>query len=338
MLELHDAAGVASAIRRLAVRGAPLIGVAAAYGVALELGREPALDDSATLARARAAAEQLRATRPTAVNLAWALERVLDAVERASRGERAEASLAAAHAVLADETAASHAIARAGADWLEPRLGDGARVLTHCNTGALAAPGAGTALGVIAELHRRRRLAGAVATESRPLLQGARLTVWELGRLGIAHELIVDSAAAGLIAGGHVGAVVVGCDRVAANGDVANKVGTYAHALAARAAGIPFVVAGPTSTIDPDCPDGAGIAIEERDQDEVRHARGTLVTVPGTPCRNPAFDVTPAALVDALVTERGVSAPVDPYQVVRLSGAPVGTRPGGPATRFQRRW
>jgi methylthioribose-1-phosphate isomerase len=188
-------------------------------------------------------------------------------------------------------------------------LADAARVMTHCNTGALAAPGRGTALAVVAELAARGSLELAIATESRPLLQGARLTVYELNRLGIPHELIVDSAAAGLIAAGDVDAVVVGCDRVAANGDVANKVGTYGLALAARAAGIPFVVAGPTSTVDPQCPSGEEIAIEQRDPEEVREVAGKTVTLSGTPCRNPAFDVTPASLITALVTERGVVEP-----------------------------
>jgi eIF-2B alpha/beta/delta-like uncharacterized protein len=159
---------------------------------------------------------------------------------------------------------------------------------------------------VIAALFDRGSLERVLATESRPLLQGARLTTYELSRLGIPHELIVDSAAAGLIAAGAVDAVIVGCDRVAANGDVANKVGTYGLALAASAAGIPFVVAGPTSTIDRDCPTGAEIQIEERDPDEVRRIGAQALTAPGTPCRNPAFDVTPAALVSALVTETGV--------------------------------
>jgi methylthioribose-1-phosphate isomerase len=164
---------------------------------------------------------------------------------------------------------------------------------------------------VVAELHARGWLEGVLVTESRPLLQGSRLTVWELSRIEIPHELIVDSAAAGLLAGGAAQAVIVGCDRVAANGDVANKVGTYMLALAAGAAGIPFVVAGPTSTIDPDCPSGDSIAIEERDPDEVRAAGGRRLTLAGTPIRNPAFDVTPAGLVSALVTERGVISPVE---------------------------
>jgi methylthioribose-1-phosphate isomerase len=209
-------------------------------------------------------------------------------------------------------------MAAAGAELL-----NGARrVLTHCNTGALAAPGRGTALAVIAELGARQGLDTVFATESRPLLQGARLTVYELRRFELPHALIVDSAAAGLIAAGAVDAVVVGCDRVAANGDVANKVGTYGLALAAREARIPLVVAGPTSTIDPGCPSGSEIAIEERDPDEVRWGGRAQLTVPGTPCRNPAFDVTPAKLINALVTERGVAAPVNNATVGALLDRP----------------
>jgi methylthioribose-1-phosphate isomerase len=268
---------VADAIKRLAIRGAPLIGVAAAYGMAMD----PRPDI-------------LTAARPTAVNLAYAVDRVAAAADR----------LAEARLIHAEEKAASDAIARHGAEFIADA--GATRILTHCNTGALAAPGRGTALAVIAELHDGGRLQHVLATETRPLLQGARLTAWELAQLGIPFELIVDSAAAGLIARGEVDAVVVGCDRVAANGDVANKVGTYGLALAASAAGIKFVVAGPTSTIDLHTATGAEITIEERDGDEVR----TAVAAPeGTPCRNPAFDVTPAALVSALVTEQGVLAP-----------------------------
>ncbi len=301
-LELRDGRAVAQAIQRLAIRGAPLIGVGAAYGLAMEVAREPSAD------HARAAAALLRSARPTAVNLSHAVDRVLSAALAASPGELAAASLAEARRIDQDELAASAAMARHGADF----LGSGVRrILTHCNTGALAAPGHGTALAVIAELHRRGSLVGVLATESRPLLQGARLTVWELSRLGIPHELCVDSAAAGLLAGGAADAVILGCDRVAANGDVANKVGTYMLALAARAAGLPFVVAGPCSTIDPDCPDGGSIVIEERDPEEVRAVRGQSITLPDTSVRNPAFDVTPASLLSALVTERGVLSPVD---------------------------
>jgi methylthioribose-1-phosphate isomerase len=301
-LELRNATAVVEAIRRLAIRGAPLIGVAGGYGLAMEVAARP------TLEHARAAAAQLRAARPTAVNLSYAVDRVLDAALAASPGELAAASLAEARRIHEDELAASAAMARHGADFFGSTT---RRILTHCNTGALAAPGHGTALAVVAELHRRGWLTSVLATESRPLLQGARLTVWELSRLGIPHELCVDSAAAGLLAGGGADGVVVGCDRVAANGDVANKVGTYMLALAARAAGVPFVVAGPCSSVDPDCPDGGSIVIEERDPDEVRRAGGQLLTLPGTAVRNPAFDVTPAGLLSALVTERGVVSPVD---------------------------
>jgi methylthioribose-1-phosphate isomerase len=297
-LELRTAAEVAEAILRLAIRGAPLIGVAAAYGVAVELARDPSPE---SLERA---CETLRTARPTAVNLAITVDRVRTAAVT-DPSAPAEAALTEARAIEAEEEAASAAIATHGADLLGNA--GARRILTHCNTGALAAPGRGTALAVIAELAERGGLELAVATESRPLLQGARLTVYELRQLGIPHELVVDSAAPGLIAAGAVDAVIVGCDRVAANGDVANKVGTYGLALAAHAAGIPFVVAGPTSTIDAATPTGADITIEERDPDEVREAAGQALTLPGTRTRNPAFDVTPAALVTALVTERGVT-------------------------------
>jgi methylthioribose-1-phosphate isomerase len=313
-LELRGAEDVVGALQRLSIRGAPLIGVAAAYGVALELFRDPdGLDD---------ACESLIAARPTAVNLIHAVRRVRAAAAAHPAGpERAAAALAEAEALHAEEEAASEAIARHGADLLTGRP----RILTHCNTGALAAPGRGTALAVIAELADRGEVELVLACETRPLLQGARLTVYELRRLGIEHALVVDGAAAGLIAAGEVDAVIVGCDRVAANGDVANKVGTYAHALAAGAAGIPFVVAGPSTTIDPSTATGDEITIEERDPDEVR----TLIagadeprplTVDGTPCRNPAFDVTPARLVTALVTDRGIAQPVTPTSVAAVLG------------------
>jgi methylthioribose-1-phosphate isomerase len=315
-LELTDADGVAEAIRRLAIRGAPLIGVAAGYGIALALARDPG-----SLSAACATLEQAR---PTAANLAYAVRRVAAAATTAPDGKGAQAALAAATALHAEEERSSAAIAAHGAE----QLTGVRRILTHCNTGALAAPGRGTGLAVIAELHARRGLELVLATETRPLLQGARLTVYELARLGIAHELIVDGAAAGLIAAGAVDAVVVGCDRVAANGDVANKVGTYAHALAAAAAGIPFVVAGPTTTIDLACPSGAEIPIEQRAASEVSEVGGRPVAPAGTHCRNPAFDVTPAALVSALVTERGVAAPPDRETVGALA-RPTGDR--GPA-------
>jgi methylthioribose-1-phosphate isomerase len=289
-LRLTSADAIADAIRRLAIRGAPLIGVAAAYGAALDPSPE-----------ARAS---LKATRPTAVNLAHAVDRVAAALD----------PLAEARAIHAEEEAASDAIATHGADLLSAAR----TVLTHCNTGALAAPGRGTALAVVQELAGRGSLQLAIVTESRPLLQGARLTAYELSALGIPYELLVDAAASAVIASGEVDAVIVGCDRVAANGDAANKIGTYSLALAAKAADIPFVVAGPTSTIDPSCPSGSDITIEQRNPEEVRCVAGHRLTLPDARCRNPAFDVTPAALISSLVTERGVAAPVNAESVREL--------------------
>jgi methylthioribose-1-phosphate isomerase len=306
-LSLSGAEDTADAIRRLAVRGAPLIGIAAAYGLAMEVARRPGLG---SLERGW---EILRSARPTAVNLAYAVDRVRAAGLAAGPSTIAAAVRAEAQQIHADEDAASGAIAAHGASLLEGAR----RVATHCNAGALAAGGSGTALAVIFELAARGPVE-VLAGETRPLLQGARLTVWELARAGVAHSLAADGAMAGLIARGDVDAVIVGCDRVAANGDTANKVGTYGLALAAREAGIPFVVAGPTSTIDAALPDGSGIAIEERSEDEVRSFGGALATLPDTPVRNPAFDVTPAALISALVTERGVAQPVDAETVGAL--------------------
>ena len=308
-LTLTGAEDTAAAIRRLAVRGAPLIGMVAAYGLAMEVTRRPglgALEDGA---------EVLAGARPTAVNLAWAVERVRAAALAAGPVSMAGAARAEAERIHAEEDAASAAIARHGADLLAGVR----RVLTICNTGALAAGGAGTALAVILELHRRAPgEVRVLACETRPLLQGARLTAWELARAGVPHELVVDSAAAGLIRRGEADAVIAGTDRVAANGDVANKVGTYGLALAARAAGIPFVIAGPVSSIDAALPDGDGIEIEERGAEEVLGFGGVTVAPPGTAVRNPAFDVTPAGLVTALVTERGVAAPPTAASIAEL--------------------
>jgi methylthioribose-1-phosphate isomerase len=310
-LELTGAADTAAAIRRLAVRGAPLIGMVAAYGLAMEVARQPGLG---TLERG---AEVLVAARPTAVNLAWAVERVRGAAIAAGPAGMAGAARAEAQRIHAEEDAASAAIARHGADL----LAGARRILTICNTGALAAGGEGTALAVILELHRRDPAVRVLACETRPLLQGARLTAWELARAGVPHALVVDGAAAGLIRRGEADAVIAGTDRVAANGDVANKVGTYGLALAARAAGIPFVIAGPTSSIDPAVADGDRIEIEERGAEEVVAFGGVEVAPPGTAVRNPAFDVTPAELVTALVTERGVAAPPDRASVRSVRAA-----------------
>ena len=305
---LEGASDTAAAIARLAVRGAPNIGIAAAYGLTMAIAQAPG-DDAL-----REAASILREARPTAVNLAWAVDRVQTAALALAPEQRAAAARAEAEAIHAGEDAASLAIALAGADLLAGTK----RILTHCNTGALACGGTGSALAVALELAAREQGVTVLACETRPLLQGARLTIWELRRAGVAHELLVDGAAAGLMRRGEVDAVIVGCDRVAANGDTANKVGTYAHALAARAAGIPFIVAGPTSTIDASIAGGDEIVIEERSADEVRHAGGVLLTGADTPCRNPAFDVTPAELVTALVTERGIASPPTTESVLAL--------------------
>jgi methylthioribose-1-phosphate isomerase len=313
VLALVGAEDTAQAIERLTVRGAPLIGVAAAFGLAMEVAREPSLG---ALERG---AERLATCRPTARNLAWAVERVRAAALGAGPVRMAGAAREAAEEIQRADEAASAALAEHGAALLDAALPRGrVTVLTHCNSGCLAASGRGTGLGVIAALADRRPVR-VLACEARPLLQGARLTVWELRRLGIEHALVVDAAAASLIRTGQVDAVVTGFDRVAANGDVANKVGTYGLALAAHAAGIQFVAAGPSSSLDAALPDGDAIEIEERGADEVRAALGTLLTVPGTPVRNPAFDVTPAGLVWALVTERGVAQPVDAASVAAIA-------------------
>jgi S-methyl-5-thioribose-1-phosphate isomerase len=301
VLTLSGARDTADAIRRLAVRGAPLIGIAAGYGLAM----------AAASGDLEAAAAELAGARPTARNLRWAVDRVA----AAARAGGPAAAREEAEAIEREDAEASAALARHGADALAEALPAGPlTLLTHCNTGALAASGRGTALGVIAELADRRPVR-VLACETRPLLQGARLTVWELRRLGIEHALLVDSAAAGLMRRGEVHAVITGCDRVAANGDVANKVGTYPLALAASAAGIPFVVAGPSSSVDLSLPSGDEIEIEERAAEEVLGAAG----IAGTPVRNPAFDVTPASLLWALVTERGTARPVTVASVAAVA-------------------
>jgi methylthioribose-1-phosphate isomerase len=284
------------AITTLAVRGAPLLGVAGALGVALAVGQ----GDREGWDRARLDAEVKRIAdaRPTAVNLR---REALIAAERIPQGRDAVEAAALTVARFADTV--SHRLSRRGAGWLRQACGGGRlRIHTHCNTGALACLGWGTALGVIRVLHEDDALDHVIVDETRPLLQGARLTCWELGQLGIEHRLACDGAAPFLISRGMADAVVVGADRVAANGDVANKIGTYSLALAAREAGIPFVVAAPESTLDPDTPSGAAIQIEQRADAEV-----TVPAAPaGTRALNFAFDITPRALVTAIVTEERV--------------------------------
>ncbi len=290
-LELPDAEGVERAIRDLAVRGAPAIGVAAAYGVAVEARR------GAGVLRLRESAEALARARPTAVNLAWAIRRISRRI-----GLGAAVILAEAHAIRDEDEAACRRIGALGAPLLPPR----ARVLTHCNAGALATAGYGTALGVVRAAREAGNGISVLADETRPFLQGARLTAWELHRDGIPVTILTDGMAGWLMARREVDCVVVGADRIAANGDVANKIGTYGLAVLAAHHGIPFHVAAPWSTVDLATPDGGSIPIEERGGEEVVLLAGRRIAPEGVPARYPAFDVTPAELVTSIVTERGV--------------------------------
>jgi methylthioribose-1-phosphate isomerase len=290
-LELGSAEEVAAAIRDLTVRGAPAIGVAAAYGIAAEARR------GADTERLRAAAALLARARPTAVNLVWAVRRMSRRI-----GLGAAALLAEAHLIREEDEAACRRIGALGAPLLPPR----ACVLTHCNAGALATAGYGTALGVVRAAVEAGNPISVYADETRPFLQGARLTAWELHRDGIPVTLLTDGMAGWLMARGEIACVVVGADRIAANGDVANKIGTYSLAVLAAHHGLPFYVAAPWSTVDLETPSGAAIPIEERGADEVVTLAGQRIAPAGVPARYPAFDVTPAALVTAIVTERGV--------------------------------
>jgi len=300
-----SASAVAEAIRSMVVRGAPAIGCAAAYGVALEAGRlaHRAADDF--LAGIGEALEILSRSRPTAVNLFWALRRmrgVLGSMSGATPPEQAARLLDEAHAMLREDVEANRAMGALGSELLR----DGARVLTHCNAGALATAGHGTALGVIRSAVESGKRIAVLADETRPFLQGARLTVWELEQDHIPVTLITDNMSGYLMSRGEIDAVIVGADRVAANGDVANKIGTYMVAVLARRHGIPFYVACPTSTIDVNIASGEQIPIEERAPAEVRGFGDVQWASERTNVRNPAFDVTPADLVSALITERGV--------------------------------
>jgi len=298
---------VAEAIRSMVVRGAPAIGIAAAYGLALNAHLERGSPQLFVVANG-IAGRILGATRPTAVNLAWAVGRMAIAAGNAAQLEpeaRFQAVLAAAETIHRDDVAACREMGRLGA-LLVP---DGATVLTHCNAGALATGGYGTALGVIRAAHALGKRIRVLADETRPYLQGARLTAWELARDGIPVEVITDSMAGHFFQRGEIQFVVVGSDRIARNGDVANKIGTYGVAVLAAAHGVPFTVAAPWSTIDLRTPDGAGIPIEERSRDEVARIGDTLLVADHIPVRHPAFDVTPARLVDRVFTERGSFSP-----------------------------
>jgi methylthioribose-1-phosphate isomerase len=316
-VDCRNAAVVAAAIRDMIVRGAPAIGCAAAYGIALESARPTFASLGEFHAALQAAFAELAASRPTAVNLFWALERmrgVYDAA-RAEPPERISARLVAeAVAIHREDVAVNQAIGRHGAA-LVP---EGARIMTHCNAGALATAGHGTALGVVRSARDLGKKISVIANETRPFLQGARLTAWEMVQEEIPVTLITDSMAGHLMQRGQVDLIVVGADRVAANGDVANKIGTYTLAVLAARHGLPFYVAAPLSTIDRKISDGAAIPIEERAAAEVTGFRGERWAPDGVAVVNPAFDVTPAALVTGLVTERGVTGPVDAEGIRRL--------------------
>ena len=318
-LAYQSAAETAEGIRSMVVRGAPAIGCAAAYGVALEALRLRQASPEAFVSGMRVAFDVLAASRPTAVNLFWALKRLRakwESVSALAVGEIAEALLAEAHEVLAEDIRINRAMGAFGAEL----LADGARVLTHCNAGALATAGHGTALGVIRSAVEAGKRISVIADETRPFLQGARLTAWEMVQENIPVTLISDNMAGFMMSRGEVDAVIVGTDRVAANGDVANKIGTYMVAVLARRHNIPFYVACPLSTIDLELPDGAAIPIEERAAEEVTGFRDCQWAAKGVKVRNPSFDVTPAELVTALITEKGVVSAPDRARLDRLFG------------------
>ncbi len=301
----RSAGEVAAAIRTMQVRGAPAIGAAAAYGVVLA-AREAGSDRARWLTRLEAASADLLAARPTAVNLRWAIERMMAVPGRfpqASVRDLQDALLAEAHAIAEEDVRTNRAIGEHGAALIRP----GERILTYCNTGSLATVDYGTALGVIRTAHTQGKRVHVYISETRPFLQGARLTAWEVLREGIPATLITDNAAGWLMRSGAIDRVIVGADRIAANGDTANKIGTYTLAVLARAHEIPFLVAAPLSTVDFRTPEGSGIPIEERRAEEVTHLAGVLVAPSGIPVRNPAFDVTPHHLISGIVTEAGVA-------------------------------
>jgi methylthioribose-1-phosphate isomerase len=313
-VELATPEDVAQAIRDMVVRGAPAIGVAAAFGIALGATQAAGLDSEAFHVRLNAIYARMAAARPTAVNLFWAIERMKRTALRGREEGAPPAAIAArmegeARTIRDEDLAACRAMGRHGADLVPSE----ATILTHCNAGGLATSGYGTALGVVRAAVEAGKKVRVLADETRPFMQGARLTAWELMKDGIETILITDSSAGGLMRRGEVDLVVVGADRIAANGDVANKIGTYSVAVLAKENGVPFYVAAPLSTIDMSCPSGEHIPIEERDPREVTEMLGTPVAPPGTAARNYAFDVTPAAYIRAIVTERGVARP--PFEI-----------------------
>lgn len=317
-LACADAGATARAIRDMVVRGAPAIGIAAAYGVVLAVRQRYAQAPHAWRAGVAEDMALLAAARPTAVNLCWALARMGACLERlASDQDPMPAALAEALAIHREDVAANRRMGDLGAALIEGPTA----VITHCNAGALATGGYGTALGVVRSAFAAGRITQVYADETRPWLQGARLTAWELHQDGVPVTLMADGAAAARMAQGGIGWVIVGADRVAANGDVANKIGTYGLAVAARYHGVRFMVVAPTSTLDLHTPGGAQIPIEQRDPEEVLSCGGNRMGPSGVGAWNPVFDVTPAALVDALVTERGVVLKPDVTKLATLMGA-----------------
>ena len=324
-LEFSDEEGVARAIETMVIRGAPAIGVAAAYGVALGLLRAKPGDDLDR--RVDEIVARLARTRPTAVNLFWALERMKRVYAENPGLPAAEAGrrlVLEAQAIEREDVETNRRIGAHGSDLIK----DGDAVLTHCNAGALATAGYGTALGVIRAAFEQGKKFRVFADETRPILQGARLTVWELDRLGVPVTLITDNMAGWLMKKGEISLAVTGADRIARNGDAANKIGTYSVAVLARHHGLPFYVAAPLSTFDFRLRTGAGIPIEERPAREVREAAGCPITLPHIPVRNPAFDVVPARLVTAIVSERGIARP--PYRVSLAAWAGTAPKKEGP--------
>lgn len=319
-LECRDVATLWEAIKTLRVRGAPAIGLAAAYGVCLGLQTAPLGDEAAFFARLDEVTAYLAGSRPTAVNLFWALERMRRAAN-SLRGKRTPAEIRAAlleesHAVYEEDRQTSRAMGRVGAELLV----DGQGVLTHCNAGALVTADYGTALAVIFAAEESGKRIHVYADETRPLLQGARLTAWELMQRGIDVTLICDNMAAQVMREGRVQAVITGADRIAANGDTANKIGTYGVALLAAAHGIPFYIAAPSSTFDLSLASGDAIPIEQRDSREITHGFGRQTAPDGVGVYNPAFDVTPARLIRAIICERGLISPVTTEAIARCLG------------------
>jgi methylthioribose-1-phosphate isomerase len=319
--DLDSVEAVAEAIRTLRVRGAPLIGIAAAMGVVLAAGqRGSGAAGQDQLERINRACRLLGSTRPTAVNLHWALDRMRRrAAVALDEGEELRGALIAeADAIWEEDRAMCDRIGNFGATL----IAEGSTVCTMCNAGVLATGGIGTALAPVYALHRVSRAPHVIVPETRPLLQGSRLTAWELTRAGVACTLIADGMIASRLRLGGIACVLVGADRIAANGDTANKIGTYGLALAARAHGIPFYVAAPTSTLDPSTPDGAAIPIEQRDPGEVASWQGTLTAPAGMRVWNPAFDVTPAELITGIITDKGIFKPneicAEPGMTARL--------------------